>query len=101
MNKKFLIFYDSEMEPYILLGIVTYHREIDPTIVIEHPSVRCGGGWWQLTKDRTLRLYGDSDDFGKYDKEVAQEAFDKKNVLYYDDSFGFEDLGIKKLLMLE
>ena len=98
MNKKFLIFLNREFNPVVVLGIVTYHKDIPFPTEFGKPAVRCGGGWWELNKETgLLRLYSDSADFGKYDIEFAKEAFDKKNVYYFDENV-YDDFKLKKLV---
>lgn len=94
MNNKFLVFIDRDWNSIIQLSCVNYHKDIIPP---KNVAVRCGGGWWEINGD-TLRLYSSSDDFGKYDQSYAQEAFDKKNVFYFEENI-FEDSNITKLIM--
>lgn len=97
MNKKFLVFINRDFEPVIALGVVSYHKFIEFPKEYGKCACRCGGGWWEITEDGTLRLYDDSADFGKYDAQYAQEAFDNGNVSFED--YSFEELNIKKLVM--
>lgn len=98
MNKKFMIFCDDEMVPYIILAVVDFHKEIDALWTMDNPTVRCGGGWWQVTKDGVLRLYDSSEDFGKYNEEMAREAFENKNVYYFDEP-AFDIFRLKSLVL--
>lgn len=93
MHKKFLIFMDRDWKYSIHLAMVDFHRDIE---VPENTAARCGGGWWEVTKDGTLRLYGSSEDFGKYEPEHAEKAFEDKAVFYYGDNC-FEEGEFKSL----
>ena len=95
MHKKFLVFINRKFEPVIVIDNVRYHKEINFQQSFGKPAVRCGGGWWDVNNG-TLKLYGDSGDFGKYDLETAKEAFDKHNV-YYDNKNVFDEFCLKKI----
>ena len=87
---------DKEMEFSIHLAIVDFHKNIQ---VPANTAARCGGGYWSFNVGtKTLRLYDDSADFGKYDKEQAQEAFDAKRVFYFGEEC-FEDFDFKELIL--
>lgn len=94
LPKKFLIFMDEDLNFSIHLAMVNFHKQIQ---VPTNTAARCGGGWWSFDQETgTLRLYDDSADFGKYNKEQAQEAFDAKRVFYFGEDC-FEEFNIKKL----
>lgn len=96
MAQKFLIFMDRNMEFSIHLAIVDFHKNIQ---VPANTAARCGGGYWSFdVNTKTLRLYDDSADFGKYNKEQAQKAFDAKHVFYFGEEC-FEDFDFKKLIL--
>lgn len=95
MHKKFLVFINRKFEPVIVLGNVRFHKEINFPESFGKPAVRCGGGWWDVNNG-TLKLYDDSVDFGKYDLEIAKEAFEKHNV-YYKDKNVFDEFCLKKI----
>ena len=95
MHKKFLVFINRNFEPVIVIDNVRYHKEINFPQSFGKPAVRCGGGWWDVNNG-TLKLYGDSGDFGKYDLETAKEAFDKHNV-YYDNKNVFDEFCLKNI----
>lgn len=95
MHKKFLVFINRKFEPVIVIDNVQYHKEINFPQSFGKPAVRCGGGWWDVNNG-TLKLYGDSGDFGKYDLETAKEAFDKHNV-YYDNKNVFNEFCLNKI----
>ena len=95
MHKKFLVFINRKFEPVIVIDNVRYHKEINFPQSFGKPAVRCGGGWWDVNNG-TLKLYGDSGDFGKYDLETAKEAFDKHNV-YYDNKNVFNKFCLNKI----
>ena len=95
MYKKFLVFINRKFEPVIVIDNVQYHKEINFPQSFGKPAVRCGGGWWDVNNG-TLKLYGDSGDFGKYDLETAKEAFDKHNV-YYDNKNVFNEFCLNKI----
>lgn len=95
MNKKFIIVMNDDMEFSIILAMTDYHKNIP---MPKNVCCRCGGGWWQVVESsHTLRLYGESEDFGKYEKEYALEAFKGGRIYYFDDEC-IEDFGIKNLL---
>ena len=93
MNKKFLIFMNRKFEFSIYLAMVNFHKDIK---VPSDAVVRCGGGWWSLEHTGTLRLYGESDDFSRYDEAQAQKAFDAKRVFYFGEEC-MEDFEIKNI----
>ena len=95
MHKKFLVFINKKFEPVIVIDNVRYHKEINFPQSFGKPAVRCGGGWWDVNNG-TLKLYGDSGDFGKYDLETAKETFDKHNV-YYDNKNVFNEFCLNKI----
>lgn len=96
MAQKFLVFMDKQMNYSIHLAVVNYHKDIE---VPEDTVARCGGGLWYFDYDtETLRLYDLSGDFGKYDKEGAQKAFDTKRVFYFGEDC-FEEFDFKKLIL--
>jgi hypothetical protein len=65
LPNKFLI-YDNE----ILLGRVEYHKHLLPDNF--DMSLIYGGGRFILNyEDRTISLYGESFDFGKFDRELV------------------------------
>lgn len=94
LPKKFLIFMDKDFNFSIHLAMVDFHKNIK---IPANTAARCGGGWWSFNKETgILRLYDDSADFGKYNKEQAQKAFDAKRVFYFGEEC-FEEFNIKKL----
>lgn len=95
MAQKFMIFANIE-ESVIVLDNVGFHREIKAP---EGYRCRCGGGFWNLRKDGTLTLSDESFDFGKYDIELAQEAFEAKRITLSNE-MTFDELGIKKLVTM-
>lgn len=85
---------DEECNFSIHLAVVDFHKNIEAPA---HTVARCGGGWWSFDIETgTLRLYGDSADFGKYNKEQAQKAFDAKRVFYFGEEC-YEDANMEKL----
>ena len=69
MANKFIIFYNDNFEPYIILSNVNYHREIEAPSDMGRPIGRAGGGKWFINSNGELKLYDLSSDFGKYDKK--------------------------------
>lgn len=88
------------MEPIIVLTKgVDYHKNIE---MPENTVCRCGGGYWSILNKDTLKLFDESYDFGKYDINLAKEAFEKKRVVYFEEPIfdPQEDWGIKKLVTI-
>lgn len=82
MYKKFVVFVDEDSKnPVISLDCVEWHKNIK---FPEGTVRRKGGGWWYIEGD-TLFLYDLSGDFGKYNVELARQAFENKNVLIYEE----------------
>ena len=73
MYNKFVVFINRKFEPVIVLDNVLNHKEIKFPESFGEPSVRCGGGWWDI-KSNVLELYEDSFDFGKYDLKTANSS---------------------------
>lgn len=85
---------DRQMNFSIHLAMVDLHKNIE---VPANTTARCGGGWWSFdNKTGTLRLYDNSTDFGKYDKQQAQKAFDTKRVFYFGEEC-YENFNMKKI----
>lgn len=85
MENKFIILCNYEEEPFILLSEVKYHKEITAPAGMGKPLYHAGGGKWIISPNGELKLYDLSGDFGYYDKKLAKEAFDKKNIYYFDE----------------
>ena len=98
MENKFIILVNDNMESYIILSEVNYHREIEAPSGMGRPIGRAGGGKWFINSNGELKLYDLSGDFGKYDKEMAQEAFNNKRI-YYSDKPAYHEFKISKLKM--
>ena len=98
MENKFIILVNDNMESYIILSNVNYHREIEAPSGMGSPIGRAGGGKWFINSNGELKLYDLSGDFGKYDKEMAQEAFNNKRI-YYSDKPAYHEFKISKLKM--
>ena len=98
MENKFIILVNDNMESYIILSNVNYHREIEAPSGMGRPIGRAGGGKWFINSNGELKLYDLSGDFGKYDKEMAQEAFNNKRI-YYSDKPAYQKFKIAKLKM--
>ena len=98
MENKFIILVNDNMESYIILSNVNYHREIEAPSGMGRPIGRAGGGKWFINSNGELKLYDLSDDFGKYDKKMAQEAFNNKHI-YYSDKPAYQKFKIAKLKM--
>ena len=98
MENKFIILVNDNLESYIILSNVNYHREIEAPSGMGRPIGRAGGGKWFINSNGELKLYDLSDDFGKYDKEMAQEAFNNKRI-YYSDKPAYHEFKISKLKM--
>ena len=98
MENKFIILVNDNMESYIILSNVNYHREIEAPSGMGRPIGRAGGGKWFINSNGELKLYDLSGDFGKYDKEMAQEAFNNK-CIYYSDKPAYHEFKISKLKM--
>ena len=98
MENKFIILYNDKLEPYIILSKVNYHHEIEAPNGIGRPISRAGGGKWFINNNGELRLYDLSGDFGKYNKKMAQEAFNNKRI-YYSDKPAYHKFNISKLKM--
>lgn len=94
MAYKFMIFVNEDEEPTITLAYVDYHKQIEAP---DGYTCRAGGGYWNL-KNKTLRLYDLSEDFGKYDKKLAKEAYNNKDITI-DGEIVFDELGIKELTL--
>ena len=94
-NNKFVIFINREFEPVIVLDNALNHKGIKFPESFGEPSIRCGGGWWDV-KNGVLKLYEDSFDFGKYDLETAEDAFKKHNVFYKDKNI-FDEFHLNKI----
>lgn len=61
--------------------------------------MRCGGGYWRINSyTKELRLYDESADFGKYDKEMAQKAFDAKRVTFAEE-MDYHELDIERIVL--
>ena len=98
MENKFIILVNDNMESYIILSNVNYHREIEAPSGMGRPIGRAGGGKWFINSNGELKLYDLSGDFGKYDKKMAQEAFNNKRI-YYSDKPAYHEFKISKLKM--
>ena len=98
MENKLIILVNDNLESYIILSNVNYHREIEAPSGMGRPIGRAGGGKWFINNNGELRLYDLSGDFGKYDKEMAQEAFNNKRI-YYSDKPAYHEFKISKLKM--
>ena len=98
MENKFVIIVNEKRESYIILSNVNYHREIEAPSDMGRPIGRAGGGKWFINNNGELKLYDLSGDFGKYDKEMAQEAFNNKRI-YYSDKPAYHEFKISKLKM--
>ena len=98
MENKFIILVNDNMESYIILSNVNYHREIEAPSGMGRPIGRAGGGKWFINSNGELKLYDLSGDFGKYDKEMAQEAFNNRRI-YYSDKPAYHEFKISKLKM--
>ena len=98
MDNKFIILVNDNMESYIILSNVNYHREIEAPSGMGRPIGRAGGGKWFINSNGELKLYDLSGDFGKYDKKMAQEAFNNKRI-YYSDKPAYHEFKISKLKM--
>ena len=98
MENKFIILVNDNLESYIILSNVNYHREIEAPSGMGRPIGRAGGGKWFINSNGELKLYDLSGDFGKYDKEMAQEAFNNKRI-YYSDKAAYHEFKISKLKM--
>ena len=98
MENKFIILVNDNMESYIILSNVNYHREIEAPSGMGRPIGRAGGGKWFINSNGELKLYDLSSDFGKYDKKMAQEAFNNKHI-YYSDKPAYQKFKIAKLKM--
>lgn len=98
MENKFIILVNDNLESYIILSNVNYHREIEAPSGMGRPIGRAGGGKWFINSNGELKLYDLSGDFGKYDKEMAQEAFNNKRI-YYSDKPAHHEFKISKLKM--
>ena len=77
MVRKFVIFIDEDYNPTIVLDNVDLHRYIPAP---KNTIARAGGGLWNINNG-TLQLSDESIDFGKYNKELAKEAFKAKLAL--------------------
>ena len=98
MENKFIILVNDKRESYIILSKVNYHREIEAPSGMGRPIGGAGGGKWFINSNGELKLYDLSGDFGKYDKEMAQEAFKNKRI-YYSDKPAYHEFKISKLKM--
>ena len=98
MENKFIILVNDNMESYIILSNVNYHREIEAPSGMGRPIGRAGGGKWFINSNGELKLYDLSGDFGKYDKKMAQEAFNNKHI-YQSDKPAYQKFKIAKLKM--
>ena len=98
MENKFIILVNDNMESYIILSHVNFHREIEAPSGMGRPIGSAGGGKWFINSNGELKLYDLSGDFGKYDKEMAQEAFNNKRI-YYSDKPAYHEFKISKLKM--
>ena len=98
MENKLIILVNDNLESYIILSNVNYHREIEAPSGMGRPIGRAGGGKWFINSNGELKLYDLSGDFGKYDKEMAQEAFNNKRI-YYSDKPAYHEFKISKLKM--
>ena len=98
MENKFIILVNDNLESYIILSNVNYHREIEAPSGMGRPIGRAGGGKWFINSNGELKLYDLSSDFGKYDKKMAQEAFNNKHI-YYSDKPAYQKFKIAKLKM--
>ena len=98
MENKFIILVNDNLESYIILSNVNYHREIEAPSGMGRPIGRAGGGKWFINSNGELKLYDLRGDFGKYDKEMAQEAFNNKRI-YYSDKPAYHEFKISKLKM--
>lgn len=87
MVQKFVIFENEEGKHRIVLAKgVDYHKNIEKPTDFGNRLHVTGGGRWKFENEfRTLRLYDLSGDFGKYDEEEAKEAFDNKEVYYFEE----------------
>ena len=98
MENKLIILVNDNLESYIIISNVNYHREIEAPSGMGRPIGRAGGGKWFINSNGELKLYDLSGDFGKYDKEMAQEAFNNKRI-YYSDKPAYHEFKISKLKM--
>jgi len=83
--QKFII-YGNE----ILLGRVSYHKELLP----DKPNYRLifGGGLFKIDhEEKTITLYGESMDFGKYCQEKLKECSFPSNLKDYSVRNSRED----------
>ena len=63
-------------EGNLIISRVTFHREAASDI-----SLVSGGGWFHMSEDKTsIRLYGESEQFGKATLEECQKAVSEGNV---------------------
>lgn len=75
---KFIIETDEELGDCLILGRVTYHKQL--AFNVENVK---SGGWWR-EKDGRITFYGDSHDFGKSSlKEVKDTVLNNKVFTSY------------------
>lgn len=75
-ERKFIIVKDwSEKNVEIRIGYPIFHRDLLNKSDIKDRIICCGGGRWNLDYDnKTITLYGSSDDFGKPNKKDIETA---------------------------
>lgn len=64
MAKKFIIIND-----FLIMGNVKFHRDLIPS---GNPHRPIGGGYWHITPEKELWLYGRSEDFGRCSEEKVK-----------------------------
>lgn len=80
-QRKYILVEDEINNKYILrIGYPIYHRDLMNESDRKNHISCIGGGKWNLNyKDKTISLYGSSDDFGKPNQEKLQKAIKNFN----------------------
>ena len=84
MERKFTI-YDNE----VLIGVVNYHKDLLPKGY--DPDKVAGGGMWDsLPEKKEITFFGQSFDFGPFDREALKRGDYKFSELWQKKLDGWE-----------
>ena len=76
---KYIVVNDSEEGICMVIGKVTYHRELLWDKDAKDQVI--GGGWWRTNKNMSeMTFHGDSDDFGSVPEEILEEVIKNDKV---------------------
>lgn len=96
VHNKFVIIKDGD-KLMMVIARCTYHAEITGTL--NHVTKCISGGWWDWDrKNKTIRFFGDSDQFGWYKFSDLEECIKSGEV--YTNSYKTRKFDLSEMVSI-